>query len=45
MFEDESECFFVNVINEIIEEGLLAVLSNDPSGTCLFYGNLRLFDL
>ena len=45
MFEDESECFFINVIDKMIEEVLHAILSNDPLGACLSRGNLRLFDL
>jgi len=45
MFEDESECFFVDVIDEIIEEALPAILSGDPLGTCLSYWDLRLFNL
>ena len=32
MLEDESECFFIDVIDEMIEEALLAILSNDPLG-------------
>ena len=45
VFEDESECFFVDVIDEMIEEALLAILSNDPLGICLSHEDLRLFDL
>ena len=45
MFEDESECFFVDVIDAMIEEALPAILSSDPFGTCLSHGDLRLFDL
>ena len=30
VFEDEFECFFVDVINEMVEEALPAILSNDP---------------
>ena len=33
VFEDESNYFFVDVIDEIIEKALPAVLSNDPLGT------------
>jgi len=33
VFEDESECFLVDVINEMIEKALPAILSNDPLGT------------
>jgi len=29
----------------MIEEALLAILSNDALGVCLFHGDLRLFDL
>jgi len=45
MFEDKSECVFVDVIDEMIEETLPCILSNDSLGTCLFHGDLRLFDL
>ena len=45
MFEDESECFFVNIIDGMIEEALPAILNSDPLGTCLSYGDLRLFEL
>ena len=45
VFEDESECLFVGVIDEMIEEAFPAILSSDPLGTCLFHGDLRLFDL
>ena len=45
VFEDESECFFVDVIDEIIEEALPAILSNDPLDICLSHEDLRLFDL
>jgi len=45
VLEDESECFFVDVIDEMIEEALPAILCNDPLGICLSYGDLRLFDL
>ena len=45
VFEDESECFFVDVIDKMIEEALPAIMSNDSLGTCLSYGDLRLFDL
>jgi len=45
VFEDESECFFVDVIDEIIKEALPAILSSDPQGTCLASGDLRLRDL
>jgi len=45
VFEDESECFLFNVIDEIIEEVLPAILSGDPLGKCLFCGDLRLCDL
>ena len=45
VFEDESECFFVDVIDEIIEEALPAILSNNPLGICLSDEDLRLFDL
>ena len=45
VFEDEYKCFFVDVIDEMIEEALPAILNSDPLGTCLSYGDLRLFDL
>jgi len=45
VFEDESECFFIHVIDKIIKEALPTILSNDPLGTCLSHGDLRLFDL
>ena len=45
VFEDEFECFFSDVINEIIEEASSANLSNDPLGACLFRGDLRLLDV
>ena len=45
VFEDESECFFIHVIDKIIKEALPTILSNDPLGTCLYHGDLRLFDL
>ena len=45
MLEDESECFFIDVIYEIIEEALPAILDKDPLRTCLFHRNLGLFDL
>jgi len=41
MFEDESECFFVDVIDEMIKEALPAILTSDPLGTCLSRGYLR----
>ena len=45
MFEDKSECFFIDVIDEIIEKALLTILSNDPLGACLSHEDLRLFNL
>jgi len=33
MFEDESKYFFVDVIDEMIEEALLTILSSDPLET------------
>ena len=45
MLEDESECFFVDVTDEMIEEALPAILCNDLLGICLSHGDLRLFDL
>ena len=39
VLEDESEYFFINVTDEMIEEALPAILCNDPLGTCLFYGD------
>jgi len=43
VFEDESEC--LDMIDEMIEEVLPAIMSNDPLGTCLSHEELRLFDL
>ena len=45
VFEDESECFFVDVIDEMNEEALPAILTSYPLGTCLSRGDLRLCDL
>ena len=45
MFEDEYECFFVDVIDEIIEEALPALLSSDSLGTCISHGDMKFFDL
>jgi len=45
MFEDESKCFFVDVIDAMIKEALPTIMSSDPLGTCLSHGDLRLFDL
>jgi len=45
VFEDESECFFVDVIDEMIEEALPTILSSDPFRTYLSHGDLRLCDL
>jgi len=45
VFEDESECFFVDVIDEMIKEALPAILASDPLETCLSRGDLRLCDL
>jgi len=45
MLEDESEYFFVDVTDEMIEEALPAILCNDPLGIYLSHGDLRLFDL
>ena len=36
VFEDESECFFVDIIDGMIEKALPAILNSDPLGTCLF---------
>jgi len=41
MFEDESECFF----DEMIEGALPIILSSNPLGSCLSHRDLRLFDL
>ena len=41
VLENDSECFFV----EMIIEASHAILSKDPLGTCLSYGDLRLLDL
>jgi len=38
VFEDEPECFFVDVIVEMIKEVLPAILRSDPLGTCLSAG-------
>jgi len=45
VLEDESECFFVDVINEMIKEALPIILSSDRLGTRLSYGDLQLFNL
>ena len=45
MLEAKSECFFIDPIDEMIEEALLAFRSTDPLGTCLSHGDLRLFYL
>jgi len=45
LFEDESGCFFVDMIDSMVEEALPAILSIDPLGTCLFHGDMSLFDL
>ena len=45
VFEDKFEWLFADVIGEMIEEALPASKSNDQLGTCLFHGDLRLFDL
>jgi len=45
VFVDESECFFADVIDEIIEEALPTILSNYPLETYLSHGDLTLFDL
>jgi len=42
-FEHESKCFFVDVIDEIINEALPTIMSNDPLGACVSYRDLRLF--
>ena len=44
MFEDESEGFFIDVTDEMIEEALPAIMSSNPFGACLFHGDLRLFN-
>jgi len=36
VFKDESKCFFIVVIDEMIEEALPASLCNDPLGTWRF---------
>ena len=41
----ESECLFIDVIDEMIEKALPIILSNDHLGTYLFHGSLSLFDL
>ena len=43
--EDESEYFFIDVIDEMIEEASPSLLCNDPLGTYRSYRDLRLFDL
>ena len=45
VFEDESECFFIDVIDELIKEASPAILNKYPLGTYLFHGDLKLFDL
>jgi len=45
MLEDESKCFFVDVIVEMIKEALPTILNKDPLGTCLSHMDLGLFDL
>ena len=45
VLKDESECFFITVINEIIQEALPTILNKDPFVTYPSYGNLELFDL
>ena len=45
VFEDESKCCFVDVIDEMIKEALPTILSNNPLGTCLFHRCFILFDL
>ena len=42
-FEHESKCFFVDVIDEIINEALPTIMSNDPLGAYLSHKDLRLF--
>ena len=45
MFEDEYECSFIDVIEEIIEEALLDILTCDSFGTYLSHRDLKLSDL
>jgi len=45
MFEDEHEFFFVDVIDEMIKEALLAIMISDPFVTNLSHEDLRLFNL
>ena len=45
MCEDEFECFFVDVIEEMIKEAWPAILSSNHLGTCLYHEDLRLIDL
>jgi len=45
VFEDEFECFFVDVIDEMIEEALPTIPSSGPLGAYLSHRDLRLFDL
>ena len=45
MLEDESECFFIDLIDKIIKEALPALLNKDPLGTCLSHGDLGFFNL
>ena len=45
LFEDEYEYFFVDVIDEMIEEALPAILNNHTLGSYLSHGDLRLCDL
>jgi len=45
MFEDESKCFFIDVIDEMIEEDVLTILSKDLLGTYLSYWGLGIIRL
>jgi len=38
-FEDESEYFFVDVTDKMIEKTLPAILSSDSLGTCFSHGD------
>jgi len=42
MLEDESECFFIDVIDEMIEEDLPAIMNKGPLGTYLSHRDLGL---
>ena len=43
MFKDQSECFFVNVIDQMIEEASPTFLSNDPLRNSFSCGGFEIF--